>query len=136
MGIKGAYRLTFLMSKIIWNDFSLIQRYENELVRRQAKVQTFELMELPVERLDAFLDQGPTGSLLERFNNENHCEVTLKKVTKKDGTAVVSATIKKVVDTVADLGETIRQLRRLATATREQVCTILEYQYMCSEFYL
>ena len=122
LGIKGAYRLTYLISKIIWNDFALQHKYFEEIVRRQPKVNSYHLVEFPVVHMNALLDQGPTGSLIQRFDTENNCETKLEKVTKPDGTMVVQATIKKLVDRQVDLNETFRLLKKLATETAEKVC--------------
>lgn len=119
-GIKGAYRLTHLISKIIWNDFAIHHKYFEELVRRTPKIQTFHLVGFPVVHMNALLDQGPSGSLLQHFDNENNCETKLEKVTKPDGTMVVSATIKKLVDRQVDLNETFRLLKKLATETADK----------------
>ena len=122
-GWKGAYRITYLVSKIIMNDFALQRKYLEELARRTPKVRTYDLGDFPVVHFDALSNQ------IQRFDTENNCTVKLEKVTKAAGTVVISATIKKLADAMNDLNITFEHLKKLATETKEKVCGCPEKRY-------
>lgn len=111
VGSKGAYRLTYLLSKIILSDFSIFRSYKEELAKRKPKVFSIEPFELPVDKLDAFLVQGCTGSLLERFSNDHECTVTLKETQRQDDKAMVSGTVRKVANNEEDLHKIVDLLK-------------------------
>ena len=119
--VKCAYRVTYIMQKLIWNDFSLIKKYVEELEKRRPKLLEFELEEISVENFDNFI--GPESDVLERFSQEHSCKVTLKKIQRYDDSTVIKVLIKKVVDDVAALNEIksqlVQQLLNQMTPERE-----------------
>ena len=118
LGLKGAYRLTFLVSRNIQNDFTLVKRYVDKLYQRQPKIREVELEDVLISEIENFVQGNrPNGKSIAWFNNEYDCTVTVRRKKKKRGGAVVSAKIKKVVHRDTELDDLERRLRELARGT-------------------
>lgn len=117
-GLKGAYRLTFLVSRNIQNDFTLVKTYVDKVYQRQPKIREVELEDISVDEIENFIQGNrPNGKSIAWFNNEYGCTVTVRRKKKRRGGAVAAAKIMKVVNHDREFDHLERRLKELARGT-------------------